>query len=145
MEMQKAQRARSEEIRKDISDDHRREEMRDEYRREERYRDVRDEYRAEEIRDEYRAEEIRDEYRRDEIRDEYRREEIYDDYWDYYDYDYRVEVDTVYTTSDFNDYDCEATVIVDGVTYYGCDGVWYKRAYSGGRVVYVVVEGPRNN
>jgi hypothetical protein len=31
---------------------------------------------------------------------------------------------------------------VADVIYYQCDGVWYRRAYSGGSVTYVVVDGP---
>ncbi|MDJ0810842.1 MAG: hypothetical protein QNJ01_12145 [Desulfobacterales bacterium] len=53
------------------------------------------------------------------------------DYWDDDAYDY------------WDDDYCEAEVVVDGVTYFQCDGVWYRRAYSGGTVDYVVVEGPR--
>ena len=77
------------------------------------------------------------------MRDEYRHEEIYDDYWDYRHHRrHYVEVGTVYTTWDFDDDDCEATVSAEDVTYYRCDEVWYKRAYSGGTVTYVVVDGP---
>ena len=68
------------------------------------------------------------------------REEIRDTHWDHwYDYDDR---DTVYEEYDFNYEDCEASIVRDGITYYSCDGVWYKRAYSGGTVTYVVVDRP---
>jgi gas vesicle protein len=72
-----------------------------------------------------------------------RREEIRDEHWDHW--RQHEDLGTVYTEWDFSDEDCEASIVVDGVTYYGCDGVWYRRAYSGGTVTYVVVEGPRNN
>jgi hypothetical protein len=83
--------------------------------------------------------------KREEIREkrQERREEIRDKYWD--DWHHGVAIGTVYTTSDFDAGYCEASVIVEGVTYYQCDGVWYKRAYAGGTVTYVVVDGPRNN
>ena len=73
-----------------------------------------------------RREEIRDE-RRDHYREQLRREEVGTTYYesDYFDDDY-----------------CEASVVVDGITYYGCEGVWYRRAYAGGSVTYVVVDGP---
>ena len=68
------------------------------------------------------------------------REKIRNEHWDHwYDQD---DLGTVYTEYDFNDDDCEASIVVDGITYYSCDGAWYKRAYSGGTVTYVVVERP---
>ncbi len=68
------------------------------------------------------------------------REEIRNEHWDHWhDHD---DLGTVYTEYDFNDDDCEASIVVDGITYYSCDGAWYKRAYSGGTVTYVVVERP---
>jgi hypothetical protein len=72
----------------------------------------------------------RHEDRREEIRDEHR------------EYRRREELGTTYTSDYFEDDYCEAEVVVRGVTYYECDGVWYQRAYSGGTVNYVVVEGP---
>ena len=86
--------------------------------------------------------------RREQIRDKHqeRLEDIRDDHWDHWRYRRQyVTVGTVYTTSDFRTDSCEATVVVDGVTYFQCDGVWYKRAYAGGTVTYVVVEGPRSD
>jgi hypothetical protein len=83
--------------------------------------------------------------RREEIREkrQERREEIRDEYWDDYHYHrHRVAVGTVYTYSDFSPEYCEASVVMSGVTYDQCDGVWYKRAYSGGVVTWVVVDGP---
>ena len=136
--------------REEMRDEVRREELRDEVRREE----IRDEIRREELRDEVRREELRDEVRREELRDEIRYREIheeryeerYDDYWDYWDHRrHRVAVGTVYEVSDFDDEYCEATVVVDRVTYYSCDGVWYRQAYSGGTVNYIVVGGPRSD
>ena len=57
----------------------------------------------------------------------------------------REEVGTTYYYGDYwGDEYCEASVVVDGITYYQCEGVWYRRAYSGGEVAYVVVEGPRS-
>ena len=76
--------------------------------------------------------------RREEVR-----EEIRDDHWDYYHHRrHRIVVGTVYEASDFSSDYCEATVVVDNVNYYQCEGTWYKRAYSGGSVTYVVVDGP---
>ena len=99
--------------------------------------------RREEIREEHRRDVIHDEARVDRRREAIRREER-EEYWDHWeDRRYRRAVGTVYTTSDFYEDDCEATLIVDNVTYYSCDGVWYQRAYSGGTVTYVVVDGPR--
>lgn len=39
------------------------------------------------------------------------------------------------------DLDC-TTMLVDGISYSDCDGVWYQPAYSGGDVTYVVVDPP---
>lgn len=75
----------------------------------------------------------RQEDRRKEMRDEYRDRRRYE------------ELGTTYTSDYWDDDYCETEVVVDGVTYFGCDGVWYKRAYSGGSVTYVVVEGPRSD
>ena len=67
-----------------------------------------------------------------------------DEHWDHWRHRrYREELGTTYSSDYFDDDDCEAEVVVDGITYYNCDGVWYRRAYSGGTVNYVVVEGPR--
>ncbi len=86
--------------------------------------------------------------RREEIRERRaeRREDIRDEHWDHYRYRrYREEIGTTYTSDYFDDDYCEAEVVVDGVTYYQCEGVWYRQAYAGGEVTYVVVEGPRSN
>ena len=75
-----------------------------------------------------------------------RREERREDHWDHYHHRrHREELGTTYTSDYWDDDYCEATVVVDGVTYYECDGVWYRQAYSGGEVTYVVVEGPRSD
>ncbi len=34
------------------------------------------------------------------------------------------------------------TVVVNGVSYYGCGGTWYNRRYVSGQVTYVVVQAP---
>ena len=79
--------------------------------------------------------------RREEIR-----EEVHEEHWDHYHHRrHLVVVGTVYASSDFSTGYCEATVVVDNVTYYQCEEVWYKRAYSGGNVTYVVVDGPARN
>lgn len=77
---------------------------------------------------------------------EHRREKTRDEHWD----DYRrrrdrVALGTAFTSADWNGDDCEASVVVDGITYYNCDGIWYRQAYAGGEVTYVVVEGPRSD
>ena len=77
---------------------------------------------------------------------ERRREEIHDEHRDEYRYRrYREELGTTYSSDYWDDDYCEAEVVVDGVTYYECEGNWYRRAYSGGEVTYVVVEGPRSD
>ncbi len=58
---------------------------------------------------------------------------------------HREELGTTYSSDYWDDDYCEASVVVRGVTYYECDGVWYRQAYSGGEVTYVVVEGPRSD
>lgn len=71
------------------------------------------------------------------------REDIRDERWDHWhDHD---NLGTVYTEYDFSYDDCEASIVRDEVTYYSCDGVWYKRAYSGGTVTYVVVDRPASD
>jgi len=71
------------------------------------------------------------------------REEIHEEHWDRYHHRrHRIAVGTVYVASDFSSEYCEATVVVDNVTYYQCENIWYKRAYSGGSVAYVVVDRP---
>ena len=35
-----------------------------------------------------------------------------------------------------------SSVVVDGVTYYGCSGTWYTRRYVSGSASYVVVDPP---
>ena len=52
---------------------------------------------------------------------------------------------TVYTADEFRDEKCSEAVVVEQTRYYDCDGVWHKRAYSGGDVVYMVVEKPQVN
>ena len=75
-----------------------------------------------------------------------RREERREDRWDHeHRRRHREELGTTYSSDDWDDDYCEAEVVVDGVTYFGCDGVWYRQAYSGGSVNYVVVEGPRSD
>lgn len=77
---------------------------------------------------------------------ERRREKIRDEHRDEYRYRrYREELGTTYSSDYWDDDYCEAEVVVDGVTYYECEGNWYRRAYSGGEVTYVVVEGPRSD
>lgn len=71
--------------------------------------------------------------------EEVRREE----YWDRW--RARENLGTVYTERDFSSEECEVSAVVEGVTYYNCDGVWYERAFSGGTVTYVVVERPRRD
>ena len=67
-------------------------------------------------------------------------EKVRNEHWDrWHDHD---DLGTVYTDYVFSDEDCEASIVVDGITYYSCDGAWYKRAYSGGTVTYVLVERP---
>ncbi|MDJ0857413.1 MAG: hypothetical protein QNI88_19555 [Desulfobacterales bacterium] len=85
--------------------------------------------------------------KRAEIRDKQarRREERREDHWDHWHHRrHREELGTTYSSDYWDDDYCEAEVVVDGVTYFECDGVWYRQAYSGGSVNYVVVEGPRS-
>lgn len=62
---------------------------------------------------------------------------------------HREEVGTTYSSDYWDDYYgddyCEAEVEIGGVTYYECEGNWFRRAYSEGAVNYVVVEGPRSD
>jgi hypothetical protein len=37
-------------------------------------------------------------------------------------------------------YGCNATAVRGGVTYYHCGGIWYRPAYQGTTVVYIVDE-----
>ncbi len=77
---------------------------------------------------------------------ERRRENIRDAHRDEYrERRYREELGTTYLSDYWDDDQCEAEVVVDGITYYACGGNWYRRAYSNGEVNYVVVEGPRSD
>jgi hypothetical protein len=47
------------------------------------------------------------------------------------------------TSAAFHAMTCSMTsVMVQGMTYYGCGSSWYNRSYSGGNVTYVVVNTP---
>jgi hypothetical protein len=68
-----------------------------------------------------------------------------ENYWDHWHHRrHRVALGTVYTQDEFREMRCQSPTVVDGVNYYNCGGVWHQRAYSGGTVVYMVVEGPRS-
>jgi len=88
-----------------------------------------------------------DEKRPDDLqRHKRRHDEIKDEHWDrYHDRHDRRVVGTVYRGDDFSTDYCEASVAVSGVTYYQCENTWYKRAYSGGDVRYIVVDAPARN
>ncbi len=76
-----------------------------------------------------------------------RKEMEYQDenYWDQWHYRrHRVALGTIYTEDEFREMRCQSPTVVDGVNYYNCEGVWHRRAYSGGRVIYTVVEAPRS-
>jgi hypothetical protein len=52
-------------------------------------------------------------------------------------------IGTMLSTTDFYALPCAPTTLeVNGVTYYLCGDNWYIRGYSGGYVVYVVVDPP---
>ena len=92
------------------------------------------------------ADEIQEKREKIDRRDAARHQKRRDEHWDNWRYRrYREELGTTYSSDYFDDDDCEVEVVRDGVTYYECDGVWYQRAYSGGTVNYVVVEGPRSD
>lgn len=56
---------------------------------------------------------------------------------------WRWRVGTSLTAAAFRNMSCRSEVIVIGnVTYYRCGTGWYRRAYSGGTVTYIVVEAP---
>lgn len=92
------------------------------------------------------TEEIQEKHENLDKRNAVRDEKHRDEHWDRWRYRrHREELGTTYTSDYFDDDDCEVEVVRDEITYYECDGVWYQRAYSGGTVNYVVVEGPRSN
>jgi hypothetical protein len=95
---------------------------------------------------------------RDDVRDDRRdyRNDLRDDRRDYYDDRYdrwddwgrgaavvagAAIVGSAISAAAYDDLDC-TTVVVDGVSYSRCGSTWYRPAYSGGDVTYVVVEPP---
>jgi hypothetical protein len=54
-----------------------------------------------------------------------------------------VTVGTVVASDDFDADSCQVTIAgSDGFTYYDCNDTWYRKAFAGGTVSYVVVDGP---
>lgn len=48
-----------------------------------------------------------------------------------------------FTSSEFRKLNCSPGATVAGRdSYYQCNGMWLKKTYTGGRVLYVVVPGP---
>ena len=71
------------------------------------------------------------------------RDDAYDDRKEFYQDRRRLVVGASLTAAAFGALSCASqTVVVNGISYYGCGGTWYNRAYSGGSVTYVVVETP---
>jgi len=82
------------------------------------------------------------------------REDAREDWQDYYDDRYwdhwrggsgfaaGVAIGTAISAASFSSLSCSKTVTLAGATYYNCGTSWYKRAYSGGSVTYVVVNPP---
>ena len=55
----------------------------------------------------------------------------------------RVAVGTTLTVASWNSLTCHRTVYIrEGISYYSCDGYWYRPYYRGNSVVYVVVDTP---
>jgi hypothetical protein len=86
--------------------------------------------------------------RRDDRNDRYDdrkefRDDRYDDRREFYDDRWRYAVGASLTVASFRALTCASrTVVVNGISYYGCGPTWYNRAYSGGAVTYVVVTAP---
>jgi hypothetical protein len=80
---------------------------------------------------------------RDEIHDrrEERRDRVEDRYDDRRDwYEDRWRAGAYLSLAAWNDLDCHyTTVVVEGITYYDCDGVRYERVYHGSEVTYIIV------
>jgi len=84
---------------------------------------------------------------RDHVRDD--RRDYYDDRYDRWDDWGRgaavvagaAIVGSAISAAAYDDLDC-TTVVVDGVSSSRCGGTWYRPAYSGGDVTYVVVDPP---
>jgi len=74
--------------------------------------------------------------------------DIHDDREDWYDDRRRrvataIVIGSVISAASWNSMSCARTsVVVDGITYWSCDGAWYQSSYSGGSVTYVVVDAP---
>lgn len=86
----------------------------------------------------------RREVRRD-VRSERRefREDIRGERHEWWEDRSRRRVGAVLTATAFRSLTCTPTVvIVNGVSYYSCNSVWYSRRYVSGSVTYVVVTAP---
>ncbi len=71
------------------------------------------------------------------------RNDRYDDRKEFYQDRRRFAVGATMTAAAFGALTCASrTVVVNGISYYGCGGTWYNRAYAGGAVSYVVVDAP---
>jgi hypothetical protein len=75
------------------------------------------------------------------------RQEHYEDhhynYGEYYEDRWKYAMGASLTMATFRALSCTTTTVVAGnVTYYGCGGSWYNRAYSGGTTTYIVVNAP---
>ncbi|MGB5623538.1 MAG: hypothetical protein WBN65_13680 [Gammaproteobacteria bacterium] len=73
------------------------------------------------------------------------REKVYDDRKEYYDdrnewYEDRWRAGAYLTVASWNRMGCRYNmVVVNGITYYDCDGTRYEQVYRGGQTVYIVV------
>ncbi|MBW2398406.1 MAG: hypothetical protein JRG80_03940 [Deltaproteobacteria bacterium] len=67
----------------------------------------------------------------------------WDDRKEFYDDRRRFAIGATLTAATFRALSCASrTVVVNGISYYGCGSTWYNRAYAGGAVSYVVVAAP---
>jgi hypothetical protein len=83
---------------------------------------------------------------RDDARED--RQDFIDDEWD--DHNHHggaafaagVAVGAAASSNYVTDVPCSTTVIVNNVTYYNCDSIWYSRGSQGGEVVYIITSAP---
>ena len=71
------------------------------------------------------------------------RRDHWDDHHDFYEDRWKFAVGATLTAATVRALTCTTTtVVVGGVTYYSCGPTWYKRGYSGGSVIYIVINAP---